>query len=418
MVSQGSTRATVILRSGLQVDVRAVPEVSYGAALHYFTGSKAHNIAVRRRGVQRGLKINEYGVFRGDQRIAGRSEREVYAAVDLPYIEPELREDRGELAAASAGRLPKLVALKDVRGDLHVHTSASDGRAGLRQMAEAAGRKGYEYLAISDHTQSLRVAHGLEPRRLRRQLAEVERWNAAGKAPVLLKSAEVEILEDGSLDLTDELLGELDVVVAALHSHFGLSARRQTERLLRAMDHPRVHVLAHPTARLIGKRDGIALDVERLLAGAAERGCWLELNAQPQRLDLSDVLVQAARQHGVGIVVSTDSHAPDQLDHMRLGIAQARRGWLEKRDVVNTRGLQALLGLLRRRERGAARGLLAGARPDRLGAGAGAAPALRRRRRGGIGRPHAPEPAGRSAGALRVRRLRAHPPDRRRRPPP
>lgn len=357
--SRGKTRATVLLSSGLQVDVRAVPEASYGAALHYFTGSKAHNIAVRRLGLKRGLKINEYGVFRGDERIAGRTEREVYAAVGLPLIEPELREDRGELDAARAGRLPKLVALADVRGDLHAHTRASDGRAGLRQMAQAAGRKGYEYLAISDHTQSLRVAHGLEPSRLRRQLREVERWNAAGEAPVLLKSAEVEILADGSLDLPDELLDELDLVIGAVHSHFALDARRQTERLLRAMDHPRMHVLAHPTGRLIGKRDAVAFDSERLLAGAAERGCWLELNAQPQRLDLDDALARAARDHGASIVVSTDAHAPDQLDNMRLGIAQARRAWLEKGDVVNTRGLRALLGLLRGRARGASRGLLA-----------------------------------------------------------
>lgn len=356
VLSQGGTRATVLLRSGLQVDVRAVPEVSYGAALHYFTGSRAHNIAVRRLAVRRGLKINEYGVFRGEKRIAGRSEREVYAAVGLPIIAPELREDRGELEAARAGSLPKLVELKDVRGDLHAHTSASDGRAGLRQMAEAALARGYEYLAISDHTQSLRVAHGLEPRRLRRQLREVERWNAEERGLVLLKSAEVDILADGSLDLPDDLLAELDFVIGAVHSHFGLSARRQTERLLRAMDHPRLHALAHPTGRLIGRRDAVALDVERLLAGAAERGCWLELNAQPQRLDLNDVQVREARDRGVGIVVSTDAHGPEQLDHMRLGIAQARRGWLEKRDVINTRGVKELLRLLRGRESGGSRG--------------------------------------------------------------
>jgi DNA polymerase (family 10) len=353
IVSQGKTRATVLLRSGLQVDVRAVPEESHGAALHYFTGSKAHNIAVRQIGMRRGLKINEYGVFRGEERVAGRSEREVYAAVDLPYIEPELREDRGELDAARAGRLPQLVTVNDVRGDLHAHTSASDGRASLRQMAEAARERGYEYLAISDHTQSLRVAHGLEPRRLRRQLREVERWNDDGKGLILLKSAEVDILKDGSLDLPDDVLDELDFVIGAVHSHFGLSARRQTERILRAMDHPRLRAIAHPTGRLIGRRGAYALDVERLLVGAAERGCWLELNAQPQRLDLNDVLVHAAREHGVGIVVSSDAHGSDQLDCMRFGIAQARRGWLEKQDVVNTLSLAELLEVLRGRKRGA-----------------------------------------------------------------
>jgi DNA polymerase (family 10) len=349
VVSQGSTRATVVLSSGLQVDVRVVPEASYGAALHYFTGSKPHNIAVRKRGVQRRLKINEYGVFRGEERVAGRTEREVYRAVDLPYIEPELREDRGEIDAARKGTLPRLVSLDDVRGDLHAHTRATDGRAGVKEMAEAARRHGYEYLAISDHTQSLRVAHGLDPQRLRRQLREIERLNESFDDFVLLRSAEVDILEDGSLDLPDDLLAELDLVVGAVHSHFGLSAEKQTERVLRAMDHPQLRVLAHPTGRLIGRRDAIALDMERVIAGAAERGCWLELNAQPQRLDLSDLAVRAARDQGVGIVVSTDAHAPDQLHHMRLGIAQARRGWLEKRDVVNTRGLAGLRQLLKRR---------------------------------------------------------------------
>lgn len=349
VVSQGTTRATVLLRSGLQVDVRVVPEESYGAALHYFTGSKAHNIAVRKLGVRRGLKINEYGVFRGAERVAGRTEQEVYRCVGLAYVEPELREDRGEIEAARNGKLPRLVSLDDVRGDLHTHTSASDGRSGLRAMAEEARRLGYEYLAISDHTQALRVAHGLEPKRLRRQLREIERLNASFDGFTLLRSAEVDILEDGSLDLPDELLAELDLVVGAVHSHFGLSTQRQTERLLRAMDHPDFHVLAHPTGRLIGRRDAISLDLERVIAGAAERGCWLELNAQPQRLDLSDVLVRAARDHGVGIAISSDAHAADQLGCMRLGIAQARRGWLTKPDVVNTKSLATLRRLLRRR---------------------------------------------------------------------
>jgi DNA polymerase (family 10) len=243
VLSLGTKRATVLLHSGLQVDVRVVPEASYGAALHYFTGSKAHNIAVRTLGVKRGLKINEYGVFRGEKQLGGSSEREVYRAVGLPYVEPELREDRGEIEAARKGKLPHLVALEDVRGDLHVHTRASDGHGSLRQMAEAARDLGYEYLAISDHTQSLRVAHGLDPARLRRQLREVERLDAELGGIALLKSAEVDILEDGSLDLPDALLGELDLVVGAVHSHFGLSAARQTERILRAMDHRRFHVL-------------------------------------------------------------------------------------------------------------------------------------------------------------------------------
>jgi DNA polymerase (family 10) len=347
VLSAGTTRSTVVLRSGLQVDVRVVPEVSYGAALHYFTGSKAHNVAVRTLGVRKGLKINEYGVFRGDRRVAGRSEREVYAQVGLPYVEPELREDRGEIEAARDGKLPRLVSLGDIRGDLHVHTRASDGRATLEAMAEAGLRRGYEYLAITEHTQALRVARGLDPEQLRRQLEAIDRLNEklSGRM-VLLKAAEVDILEDGSLDLPDELLEALDLCVGAVHSHFELPARAQTERILRAMDHPRFRVLAHPTGRLIGDRDPYPVDVERLIDGAAERGRWLEINAQPQRLDLSNVYARAAVERGVGLAIATDAHAPDHLDYMRLGVAQARRGWVAKRDVLNTRSLASLRKLL------------------------------------------------------------------------
>ncbi len=348
VVSLGSTRASVVLRAGLEVDLRAVPRESFGAALHYFTGSKAHVVAVRRLAVEQGLKVNEYGVFRHDERIAGEREKDVFTKIGLSYVEPELREDRGEIEAAREGELPRLLEPGDIRGDLHVHTRASDGRGTLETMVGEARARGYEYVAITDHTQALRIAHGLDGKRLREQLHAIDRINERQGDITLLKSAEVDILEDGSLDLADDLLAELDICVGAVHSHLGLSARKQTERILRAMDHPRLQVLAHPTGRLIGSRDTYGLELERIIEGAAERGCWLELNAQPLRLDLSDVWVRAARDAGVRISIASDAHSREQLDFMRFGVAQARRGWIEKRDVVNTLGLSRLRKLMRR----------------------------------------------------------------------
>jgi DNA polymerase (family 10) len=347
VVSLGSTRASVVLRSGLEVDLRAVPSKSFGAALHYFTGSKAHVVAVRRLAIERGLKVNEYGVFRGDEPIAGEREEDVFESVGLSYIQPELREDRGEIEAAARDELPKLVELREIRGDLHVHTRASDGRGTIEAMVEGARARGYDYLAITDHSQALRVAHGLDRKRLREQLRGIDRANERNDDITLLKSSEVDILEDGSLDIADDLLDELDLCVGAVHSHLGLSARKQTERILRAMDHPRLQVLAHPTGRLIGSRDSYGIELERVIEGAAERGCWLELNAQPQRLDLDDVWVRTARDADVRISIASDAHAAPQLDFMRYGVAQARRGWIERRDVVNTLSLSRLRRAMR-----------------------------------------------------------------------
>jgi DNA polymerase (family 10) len=348
VVSKGGTRSTVRLRSGLQVDLRVVPDASYGAALHYFTGSKAHNIAIRRRGVERGLKINEYGVFRGKTRIGGRTEEEVFAAVGLPYIEPELREDRGEIAAAEEGRLPRLVTVADIRGDLHCHTKASDGTASLEEIAAAAMGAGYQYLAITDHSKHVTIAHGLDDRAFRRQAEEIDRLNERLDGIRLLKSAEVDILKDGSLDLADATLAELDMVVGAVHYGFGLPAAQQTDRLIRAMDNPHFTILAHPSGRLLGERPAYALDMERLLRAALERGCVLEVNAQPKRLDLTDVYCRAAKDMGLKLAISTDTHHPDQLAFMRFGVDQARRGWLEPGDVVNTRSWPDLKRLLAR----------------------------------------------------------------------
>lgn len=348
VISRGMTRSTVILRSGMQVDLRVVPRNAYGAALHYFTGSKAHNIAVRRLAVGRGLKHNEYGVFRGEERIAGRSEKQVFSSVDLPYIEPELRENRGEIEAAARGGLPKLVTLDDIRGDLHCHTRATDGRDSLDAMVEAARERGYAYVSINDHSRRVAVAHGLDEKRLFAQIRAIDRLNEKLDDIVVLKSIEVDILADGSLDLPDDVLRELDFTVCAVHYGFNLSRRKQTERLLRAMDNPHFNILAHPGGRLIGRRDPCNMDMERVMKAAAERGCFLELNAQPDRLDMDDSACRMAREMGVRVAISTDAHHTADLDLMRFGIGQARRGWLEPGDVINTRPLRGLRRLLKR----------------------------------------------------------------------
>ena len=346
--SAGETRASILLKCGMQVDLRVVAQASYGAALHYFTGSKAHNIAIRRIAQQLGLKVNEYGVFRGEKRIAGDSEESVYRAVGLPYIPPELREDRGEIETAHAGRLPQLVELADLRGDLHAHTRATDGHDSLRDMALAARALGLEYLAITEHSRRLTVAHGLDPIQLAKQCDEIDRLNAQLDGITLLKGIEVDILEDGSLDLPDAVLARLDLVVGAVHSRFDLSRARQTERILRAMDHPHFTLLAHPSGRLIEKREPYDVDMLRIIRHAKQRGCFLELNAHPERLDLLDSHCQSAKEEGVLVSINSDAHSTFDFSNLKFGVGQARRGWLEKADVLNTRPLAALRKLLRR----------------------------------------------------------------------
>ena len=348
VISQGITRSTVILRSGLHVDLRVVPQVSYGAALCYFTGSKAHNIAVRKIGVKKGYKINEYGVFRGDKRIAGKTEKEVFDRVDLPYIEPELREDRGEIEAGKQGKLPKLISLEEIRGDLHCHTKATDGHNSLKQMAEAAKARGYEYIAITDHSQHVAIAHGLNKKRLFDQIKQIDKLNEKLDGIVILKSIEVDILEDGSLDLPDHVLMELDLTVCAIHYKFNLPRKKQTERIIRAMDNPYFNILAHPTGRLINQREAYDVDLEVIMMAAKKRGCFLEVNAQPDRLDLTDTNCKLAKEIGLKVAISTDAHSTGNLDYMRYGISQARRGWLETDDVLNTHTLKDLKLLLKR----------------------------------------------------------------------
>ena len=347
-VSHGRTKSTLRLHSGLQVDVRVVGDESFGAALYYFTGSRAHNIATRKMATDRGLRINEYGVYKGKQQLAGRTEEEVLAQIDLPWIPPELRENRGEIEAALEGTLPELVTLDDIRGDLHMHTTASDGRASLEDMVRAAKRRGYRYIAITDHSQRLAMANGLDARRLREQMTKIDALNERLKNFTVLKGNEVDILEDGSLDLPDDVLKALDVCVFSVHSRFGLSREKQTARILRAMDNPHVNILAHPTGRIINGREGYDVDMEAVLRGAKERGVFLEINAQPARLDLADRWARMARDIGVMLAINTDAHATEQLGHMALGVTQARRGGLERQDVLNTRTVTQLRKLMKR----------------------------------------------------------------------
>jgi DNA polymerase (family 10) len=348
VAAHGPTRTTVLLRSGLQVDVRAVPEESYGAALLYFTGSKAHNIALRGLANQHGWKLNEYGLFSGKRRIAGATEENVYEKLGLPFIEPELREDRGEIAAAQAGKLPTLVKVSDIRGDLHVHSDWTDGTVPIAQMAEAAQARGYEYMALTDHSRRVAMTHGLDPARLARQIHEIDRLNEKLRDFTILRGIEVDILKDGSLDLPDSSLAKLDIVVAAVHSYFDLPRKAQTDRVIRALENRHVSILAHPTGRLIGEREPYDIDMDRVISAARAGGCYLEINAQPDRLDLNDLQAHAAKLAGVKLAVSTDAHSIDAFQCIRFGIDQARRAWLTPNDVLNTRPLADLRKFLKR----------------------------------------------------------------------
>lgn len=347
LIGAGPTKASGVLRNGLQVDMRVLQPESFGAALHYFTGSREHNIHIRRRAQERGYKLNEYGLFRGAQRIAGASEEELFAALDLPYIPPELREDRGEIEAAERHTLPKLVELADLQGDLHVHTNASDGSASLEQMVAAAQAQGLHYAAITDHSKYLGVTHGLDAARLDEQIDAIDRLNATLKDFTVLKGAEVDILEDGRLALEDSVLKRLDVVVFAVHTQFGLSEQKQTDRIVRALARPAISILAHPFGRLLGSRPPYALDFERLLTAVQQRGCYLEINAQPLRLDLNDVHAKAARERGILLSIASDAHSCDQFGFLANGIRQARRAWLAREEVLNARPLHELRALLR-----------------------------------------------------------------------
>lgn len=348
IVSQGEAKATIILRSGLQVDLRIIEAKSFGAALQYFTGSKAHNIATRTIAVNKNLKLNEYGVFKNDKNIASKTEAQIYEAIGMDYIPPELRENRGEIEAAQQHKLPKLITLDDIKGDLHSHTNFTDGHDTIEAIAQAAQKLSYEYLAITDHSKHVTIANGMDVKELQRQLTEIDKVNAKLKNFRILKSVEVDILEDGSLDLPDSILKQLDFTVCAIHYKFNLPRDKQTERIIRAMDNKYFNIFAHPTGRLLNVREPYDIDMEKIIRAAKARGCIMELNAQPERMDLTDVHCKMAKELGVKLAISTDSHSITTLDYMQYGINQARRGWIEAKDVINTQPLQKLLQLLSR----------------------------------------------------------------------
>jgi DNA polymerase (family 10) len=334
---QGETKMSIRLIGGLQVDLRVVPAESFGAALQYFTGSQAHNIVLRRLAKSRGLKINEYGVFRGKKSIAGRTEEDVYAALELPCFPPELREARREFDWAAAGELPRLVELPDVQGDLHVHSTWTDGAATIEEVAAAAKARGLKYVAVTDHSKRVAMVGGLDAKRLRKQWAEIDKLNRRLGGITVLKGIEVDILEQGGLDLADDVLAEADWVVASVHYGQNQSRERITGRVIGALENPHVSAIGHPTGRMLMQRKPYEIDLEAVLKAAREHGKMMELNAHPIRLDLDDVGCAAAKMHGVPIVIATDAHRIDGLDMMRLGVQQARRGGLTKQDVANTR---------------------------------------------------------------------------------
>jgi len=345
VLAKGETKASVILKNGMQADVRAVEPKSFGAAVYYFTGSKQHNIQVREMAVKRGLKINEYGIYRGNKRIGGAEENDIFKALGLPYIPPEIREARGEIEAAKAGRLPKLVELADLKGDLHMHTKASDGSNSIEEMADAAKALGYEYIAITEHSVSTRIGGGLSKEELLSHIKKIEKANASSRIKIL-KGTEVDILPDGSLDYPDEILKQLDIVFASVHSRFKMGKAEMTKRITAALRNKYVNVLSHPTGRLIGERDAYEVDLDEVIKAAKRTGTFIELNSYPTRLDLDDVHCRAAKDMGVLITVTTDAHSTAQLELIRYGVLTARRGWLEKKNILNTLPYEKLIKTL------------------------------------------------------------------------
>lgn len=351
VLMKGATKSSVVTEEGIQVDLRVVEEDSFGAALAYFTGSKEHNIRLRERAVKAGMKLNEYGLFRepDGKMLGGRNEEDIYRVLKLQYVPPELREDTGEVEAAAEGRLPRLVEEKDIRGDLHVHSSWSDGNLKLEDIVAAAMDRGLKYIAMTDHTKGLGVARGLAESRVLEQLKMIESINRGNNSFRVLSGVEINIRTDGSLDFDDELLRRLDVVVASVHSGFKQPSEKITRRIVSAMKNPYVSVIGHPTGRLLGEREAYAVDMDAVLAAAAETGTALEINAYPLRMDLSDAFSRTAGQRGIPIVISTDAHTAGQFGYMSYGVAVARRGWLRRDDVVNTRACAAALEVLHRK---------------------------------------------------------------------
>jgi DNA polymerase (family 10) len=350
VLARGENKASAkVGREGLQVDVRALPPGSFGAAMQYFTGSKDHNVAIRTRAVKMGLKLSEYGLFRvaDDVKVAGETEEGVYQTLGLPWIPPELRENTGEIEAAEAGRLPELVELKHIRGDIHMHTTETDGRATLEEMAEAARSRGYEYVAITDHSKALAMANGLDEKRVVEFARRVREINRNGLAIRLFSGLECDILKDGAMDVADDALAELDLVIGSVHSHMNLEAAEMTDRLLRALECPHLRVLGHPTGRILLHRDPFPFDFDRVVAEAVRRGVWLEINASPERLDLHGTLIRTAKARGARFTISTDAHHPKHLESMKYGVVTARRGWLGPNDILNTLPVDQFAAALR-----------------------------------------------------------------------
>jgi DNA polymerase (family 10) len=353
VLGHGDTKSSVRLQGGYQADLRLVPADSRGAAMQYFTGSKAHNIVLRDRAIQQGLKLNEYGLFRveGDAKVAGDTEEGVYEALGLAWIDPALRENRGEVDAAASGELPRLLSASDLRGDLHMHTTESDGRDTLEAMAEAAHRLGHRYIAVTDHSKALAMANGLDETRALAHAARIRDINGRFEHLTLLAGIECDILADGAMDLAEDCLAQLDFVIASVHSHFSQDETQMTDRVLRALECPWVDVLGHPTGRLLLKRDPVRIDMERVFTAAAANGVAIEINCNVERLDLNDVMARNARDRGIPLVVSTDAHSIKALDRQRWGVQVARRAWVRPDDVLNACSLDALLPRLRRNVR-------------------------------------------------------------------
>lgn len=349
VLARGDTKSSIKLASGMQVDLRVVPAQSYGAALNYFTGSKEHNVALREIAIKKGLKLNEYGLWNGGKRVAGGTEEEIYKTLGLEYIEPEMREMTGEIEAARKRELPKLIGYGDLQGDLQVQTDWTDGAASIEGMAKAAADRGLKYIVITDHTKRLAMAHGLDEVRIVEQMKEIDRaQKKIGNRIRILKGTECDILKDGSLDLPDRILSKLDVVGVSLHSFFNLPEKEQTERALRAIRNPNADIFFHPTGRLIGKRDACKLDMARIIRAAKETGTVLEVNSFPDRLDLKDEYVRLAVNAGVKLSIDSDAHAPAHFDLLPYGIANARRGWATRADVINAWPPEKMLGFLKK----------------------------------------------------------------------
>ncbi|MBN2028950.1 DNA polymerase/3'-5' exonuclease PolX [bacterium] len=339
MISRGKTKSSVLIEGDLQVDLRVIPRDSFGAALQYFTGSKAHNVRLRRIAKKQGCQINEYGIFRGEKKIGGAKEEDIYEALGMQWIPPELREDRGEIDLAMESRLPDLVELYDINGDFHVHTRWSDGSASIEKMAEKAAALGYHFIGICDHSQSAGYANGLTPERILEQIREIERLNTQNNDICILAGTEVDILADGRLDYSDDLLARLNIVIAAVHSGF---KKRVTERMIAAARNPHVTILAHPTGRLLFQREGYIVDLEQVIRACVDTGTALEINCNEERLDLNDRHIRFAKEQGAKLAIGTDAHHPHQMDYLRLGLGMARRGCCEKKDVLNCLSVNTL----------------------------------------------------------------------------